>query len=231
MNKQKIADKLFNDKQLTGGEIAFLLSYVPDEGEEQGKFSTLAGNKQVPFDHDNDDGFKACGLNREYSDRMSEKVSKTIINAECFSQGVENLEKIILEDPQSFRFILALTARNVEILWQIHAKGIDPFILAKAGVKVDVKKADLNNVRSMISRIVDRDAKDIIIKKIEKLQKKLEDSMKRDTSEEDLKDIFEDLKDLTRRIITEAHIPRKELRSEFNLKDSEIDDLMGKSYE
>lgn len=229
MNKQKIADKLFNDKQLTGGEIAFLLSYVPDEGEEQGKFSTLAGNKQVPFDHDNDDGFKACGLNREYSDRMSEKVSKTIINAECFSQGVENLEKIILEDPQSFRFILALTARNVEILWQIHSKGVDPFILAKSEVKV--KSADFNGVRAMLSRVIDKEAKEVILQKIDRLQKKLEASVKNNTQKEDLEDILEDIKDLTRRIITEAHISRKELRSEFNLKDSEIDDLMGKSYE
>lgn len=54
-SKQNIAEKLFNDKKLSGEEIIWILSHLPDL-DTSGKYSTSL------FNHENDYLLKAIGV-------------------------------------------------------------------------------------------------------------------------------------------------------------------------
>lgn len=68
MNKQEIAERLFNGIALDGEEILFILSNIPDDGS-MGKFS--APKPKIAFDHDASNVFEACGVSQEmFSDAV-----------------------------------------------------------------------------------------------------------------------------------------------------------------
>ena len=103
--KQRIMEKLFDNKQLSNEEILYLGANLVDEGE-------AVDRKGLPnYDHSIKDSVsKACGLIESDFDAVNELIKSEIMGRNdelnTLSKQIEVYEKIGLSKPQNFRLLM-----------------------------------------------------------------------------------------------------------------------------